>query len=42
MLSEGDGVSITMYKLITPFYDYNIEKDVAIKNQGDIILLTGE
>lgn len=26
-----DGVSITMYKIIALFYDYGIEKDVAIE-----------
>lgn len=41
-LNEGYGVSITKYKIITNFNDYNIEKDVAIKNQGEMILLKGE
>lgn len=40
--NEGYGVSITKYKIITNFSDYNIEKDVAIKNQGEFILLKGE
>lgn len=38
-LNEGYGVSITKYKIITNFSDYNIEKGVVIKNHGEIILL---
>lgn len=41
-LNEGYGMNITKYKLVTNFNDYNIEKYVAIKNQGEILLLKGE
>ena len=36
------GVGVLVYKIVTLFNDYNMEKDVSIQNQGEIILLKGE